>query len=100
MRDQPEAASIIRKFFNGDSVVDILKITLEKYLRMTPTALETWESDPEEYLIDEYSDLYQVRLEAASELFFWWFVRVNNTHGAKIGKLIQSLIVSEYTLIF
>lgn len=57
--DTPVVASTVRKFFNGHTVIDILKATVSSYMKLSQDALELWKSDPEELILTELSDAYQ-----------------------------------------
>lgn len=84
--------NIIRKFFNGESIIEFSKKVILNYLPMTPELLGSWQEDPEDFLAEEMSDLSTTRLGPAAELFFWWLMRVNLNHAGKIGSLVTTLI--------
>eukprot|EP01127_Copromyxa_protea_P017450 TRINITY_DN5306_c0_g1_i2.p1 TRINITY_DN5306_c0_g1~~TRINITY_DN5306_c0_g1_i2.p1 ORF type:complete len:961 (+),score=180.79 TRINITY_DN5306_c0_g1_i2:1-2883(+) len=88
------ATQIIRKFFNGDTIQDITRIIVSKYFILTPEWASDWEEEPEQFLDNEMSDLSASCLNPATELFFWWTVRINLEHGPKIGKFLLEAITS------
>lgn len=59
--DTPVVASIVRKFFNSNSAVELTEILIRHYMVLTESVLELWKSDPEELIHTELSDAYQDR---------------------------------------
>lgn len=93
LSEPTEGCKIIRKHFHKDNVLDVIRICVEKYLTLTPSSLSRWQSDAEDYVLDELSEFVHTRLSPCTELFFWWFLRTHSEYGDSVGKMLTSWIV-------
>lgn len=49
----------MKKFFNDDTVEDLLRMTVSVYMQLSSESLDLWKTDPEELILAEMSDAYQ-----------------------------------------
>lgn len=55
-----EAGSIKEKFFSDETLSVLVRVLVTRYLPLTPTELESWSDDPEDFGNFKYPDGHQL----------------------------------------
>lgn len=63
-------AVVLREFFTSERLEFIMEKLLMHYFLLTPTDIEQWESDPENYVTDEGGDSWKYSIRSCTEAFY------------------------------
>lgn len=63
-------AEILKGFFTSERLEFIMEKLLMHYFLLTPTDIEQWEDDPENYVTDEGGDSWKYSLRSCTEAFY------------------------------
>lgn len=63
-------AVVLREFFTSERLGFIMEKLLMHYFLLTPSDIEQWEEDPENYVTDEGGDSWKYSLRSCTEAFY------------------------------
>lgn len=63
-------AVVLKEFFTSERLQFIMEKLLMHYFLLTPTEIESWEDDPENYVTDEGGDSWKYSLRSCTEAFY------------------------------
>lgn len=68
--DELKLADVMKEFFTPNRLEFIMEKLLMHYFLLTPSDIEQWEDDPENYVTDEGGDSWKYSLRCCTESFF------------------------------
>lgn len=87
------ARQMMTEHFTPEIVAVLARVSITRYMILTVSDLDKWDTEPEEFLHDELSDAFQYRIVAAGELLFAKLLYYKSQYvAAEVSAIVQHAV--------
>jgi len=84
--------SLCQKYFSDQHLLVIFDAIASKYMLLSTEQLTLWEEEPEEILIDTFTEAYSYNIAPASEVLLRRMIRHSSTFTSSVSHVLETYI--------